>query len=70
MFQIISIMIALGIGFACGYGVRELKSRRRRAVAREIYSRMQEQKRADSIGEPDTPIATRVIDGTIDGLRR
>ena len=34
MFQIISIMIALGIGFACGFGVRELKSRRRRDIAR------------------------------------
>jgi hypothetical protein len=36
VFQIISmIMIALGIGFACGYGVRELKSRRRRTTARK-----------------------------------
>jgi hypothetical protein len=45
MFQLISLIIALGIGFACGYGVRELKSRRRRASARKEYLRKQEQKR-------------------------
>ena len=38
-------IIVLGIGFACGYGVRELISRRRRAVAREKFSRRQEEKR-------------------------
>jgi hypothetical protein len=34
-------MIALGIGFACGFGVRELKSRRRRDIARKEYLRQQ-----------------------------
>jgi hypothetical protein len=47
MFELISLSIALlGIGFACGYGVRELKSQRRRAAAREHFRR-QEQKRYD-----------------------
>jgi hypothetical protein len=45
MFELISLTIALGIGFACGYGVRELKSQRRRAAAREEHFRRQEQKR-------------------------
>ena len=47
MFQLISLIIALGIGFACGYGVRELKSRRHRAAARKEYLRKQERKRYD-----------------------
>jgi hypothetical protein len=48
MFELISLSIALlGIGFACGYGVRELKSQRRRAAAREEHLRRQEQKRYD-----------------------
>jgi hypothetical protein len=41
----ISIAIALGIGFACGYVVRELISRRRRGTAREEFFRRQEKKR-------------------------
>jgi len=45
MFELISLTIAIGIGFACGYGVRELKSQRRRAAAREEHFRRQEQKR-------------------------
>jgi hypothetical protein len=40
-------MIALGIDFACGFGVRELKSRRRRDIARKEYLRQQEQKLYD-----------------------
>jgi hypothetical protein len=44
---LILLLIALVIGFACGYGVRELKSRRRRAAARKEYLRKQEQKRYD-----------------------
>jgi hypothetical protein len=48
MFELISLTIALGIGFACGYGVRELKSQRRRAAAREEHFRRQEQKRYGS----------------------
>jgi hypothetical protein len=47
MFQLISLLIALGIGFACGYGVRELKSRRRRVTALKEYLRKEEQKRYD-----------------------
>ena len=45
MFQLIPLIIALGFGFACGYGVRELKSRRRRAAARKEFLRKQENKR-------------------------
>jgi hypothetical protein len=44
MFQLISLIIPLGIGFACGYGLRELISRRRRAAAREAYFRKQKEK--------------------------
>jgi hypothetical protein len=47
--QQISLLIALAIGFAGGYGVRELKSRRRRAMVREEYLRRQQQKIYDSI---------------------
>src|SRR5262245_64955642 len=47
MFELISITVALGVGFACGYGVRELKSQRRRAATREAHLRKQEQKRYD-----------------------
>jgi flagellar biogenesis protein FliO len=46
--QLISLFIALAIGFAGGYGVRELKSRRNRAIAREEYLRRQQQKICDS----------------------
>ena len=44
MLELISLVIALAIGFAGGYGVRELKSRRRRAIEREEYFRRQQQK--------------------------
>ena len=47
VFQLISVFIALAIGFAGGYGVRELKSRRRRAIARQEYLRRQQQKLYD-----------------------
>jgi hypothetical protein len=47
MFELISLTIALGIGFACGYGVRELKSQRRRAAARQQHFIIQELKRYD-----------------------
>jgi hypothetical protein len=46
--QLIALFIALAIGFAGGYGVRELKSRRNRAIAREEYLRKQQQKIYDS----------------------
>ena len=49
----LSLAIALGIGFACGYVVRELISRRRRATAREEFFKRREQKRYDeSNSEP------------------
>ena len=44
MLELISPIIALAIGFACGYGVREMKSRRNRAMAREEYFKRQQQK--------------------------
>jgi hypothetical protein len=63
MFQLISLIIALGIGFACGYGVRELKSRRHRAVARKEYLRKQENKRySDSNGDVWLSTAPRISD--------
>jgi hypothetical protein len=45
--QAIVLLLTLGlvVGFACGFGVRELISRRRRAAAREKFLRKQEQKR-------------------------
>jgi hypothetical protein len=46
--QLISLFIALAIGFVGGYGVRELKSRRRRTMVREEYLRRQQQKIYDS----------------------
>lgn len=52
MFQLISLAIALGIGFAAGYGVREAKSRRRRVRGRKEDLRRQEQKRYDSDSKP------------------
>jgi hypothetical protein len=63
MFQLISLIIALGIGFACGYGVRELKSRRRRAAARKEYLRKKELKRYnDSNGDVWLSTAPRISD--------
>jgi hypothetical protein len=41
------------VGFAGGYGIRELKSRRRRAVAREEYFIRQQQKLYDTLEIPD-----------------
>jgi hypothetical protein len=38
MSDLIVILLLLLISFACGYGIRELKSRRRRAAEREEYS--------------------------------
>ena len=63
MFQLISLIIALGIGFACGYGVRELKSRRRRVSALKEYLRKQELKRYnDSNGDVWLSTAPRMSD--------
>ena len=41
----LQLILGLVVGFACGYGVRELISRRRRAAAREKFLRKREQKR-------------------------
>ena len=63
MYELISLIIALGVGFACGYGVRELKSRRRRVVARKEYLRKQESKRYnDSNGDVWLSTAPRISD--------
>ena len=67
MFQLNPLIIALGIGFACGYGVRELISRRRRAAAREKFLRRQEVKREqkrydESNGDVWLPTAPRISD--------
>jgi hypothetical protein len=62
--QAIVLLLILGliVGFACGYGVRELMSRHRRAAEREKFLRRQEQKREqkrynDSNGEPGNAAA-------------
>ena len=39
MFKLVLFLVSLGVSFAAGYGIREMKSRRRRAVAREEYLR-------------------------------
>jgi membrane protein DedA with SNARE-associated domain len=63
--QAIVLLLILGlvVGFACGYGVRELISRRRHAAARERFLRRQEQKRAqkryDDIGNMETRLLRR-----------
>jgi hypothetical protein len=42
---VLLLILSLVIGFAGGYGVRELISRRRRAGAREEFFRRQEKKK-------------------------
>jgi hypothetical protein len=37
MFELIVPLITLAIGFAVGYGIRDWKSRRRRAIAKREY---------------------------------
>ncbi|MFZ0069174.1 MAG: hypothetical protein WAK90_23685 [Pseudolabrys sp.] len=53
MLALVSGVLGLIVGFAGGYGTRELKSRRRRAVAREEYFIRQQQKLYDNAGIPD-----------------
>jgi hypothetical protein len=61
--DLILLLIALGIGFACGYRVRELKSRRRRGIARKEDLRKQEQKSYnDSNGDVWLSTAPRMSD--------
>ena len=50
MFSIISALILLGIGFVSGYGLRDLQSRRRRAIARAEWQRRQEEKLLQETG--------------------
>jgi len=45
MVAVFSALVLIGIGFAFGYGIRELISRRRRAIAREEWLRRQDEKR-------------------------
>jgi hypothetical protein len=56
--DLISLLIALGIGFACGYGVRELKSRRRRASARGKYLRRKEEQKRDDDSNAEVWLST------------
>ena len=53
MLALVSGVLGLIVGFAVGYGIRELKSRRRRAVAREEYFIRQQQKLYDTLEIPD-----------------
>jgi hypothetical protein len=41
----LTLILGLSLGFAAGYGVRELISRRRRAAAREEWFRRQDEKK-------------------------
>jgi hypothetical protein len=45
MAAVLSALVLFGIGFGFGYGLRELISRRRRAIAREEWLRRQDEKR-------------------------
>jgi len=46
MRAVILILLLLLISFACGYGIREWKSRRRHAAAREEYYRKHPEERS------------------------
>jgi hypothetical protein len=46
MSDLIVILLLLLISFACGYGIRELKSRHRRAAARKEYYRRHPEERS------------------------
>jgi hypothetical protein len=48
----LTLALGLILGFAGGYGIREVKSRRRRAAAREEYFIRQQQKLYDSAHHP------------------
>src|SRR5262245_19928698 len=69
MFLIILLVIVFAIGFGCGYGVRELMSRRRRAAERKNVLRRKEQKRYD---ESKSQIPTHGLkrSGTYSRLRQ
>jgi hypothetical protein len=47
MFPLILLVIPFAIGFGCGYGVRELISRRRRAAEREKFFTRKQKKHED-----------------------
>lgn len=55
MLEIILWAFQLLIAFGCGYGVRELLSRRRRAIEREKFYQRNPEKRPEEAGA-DTPI--------------
>ena len=50
MVAVLSALVLFGIGFSFGYGIRELISRRRRAIAREEWLRRQDEKRHGESG--------------------
>ena len=47
MFELILVLLPLVISFACGYGLREWISRRRRAAAREKFHAQLREKQLD-----------------------
>ena len=53
---VVGFVLGLSIGFVGGYGVRELISRRRRAVAREEWLKRQDRKKQKLWTLEDTPI--------------
>jgi hypothetical protein len=69
---IIMFQVVLGvlIGFACGYGVREWVSRRRRAAAREKFHARLEEERREKVAvsmietiSPDLALKNDIPDG-------
>ena len=53
MLGIITPLLALAIGFAAGYAVRDLKSRRRRAAARAEHFQRQNERHYEFDNEAD-----------------
>ena len=45
----LAVVLGLVVGFAGGYGIRELQSRRRRAAAREEYFIRQQQRQQQKL---------------------
>jgi len=45
---LLPLLVVIFVSFACGYGVRELISRRRRAAARENYYQKHPEERPSS----------------------
>jgi hypothetical protein len=55
MFRPVVALILVIVGFVAGYAVRALISRKRRALAREVWLRRLDQKRYDEGAEPNSP---------------